>query len=160
MLRMLSRINPLRRRIGPPPAAPDPISLKKIFRDQDELVGLNASIEDSKEALRKGRGAVGEAVLGAGARQAGDTSAVAMLQASRHGLLQQIEAVSQAAREVSFDGISARVLADQLHAELIRLTAAVPDDRLAAKALEIQIQATLRSYSNAIHRLLTPLKFR
>jgi len=157
---MLSRINPLRRRRGPPPAAPDPISLKKIFRDQDELVGLNASIEDSKEALRKGRGAVGEAVLGTAARQAGETSAVAMLQASRQGLLQQIDAVSQAAREVPFDGISARVLADQLHTELIRLTASMPEDRLTAKALEIQIQATLRSYSNAIHRLLTPLKFR
>ena len=157
---MLSRINPLRRRSGPPPAAPDPISLKKIFRDQDELVGLNASIEDSKEALRKGRGAVGEAVLGTAARRAGDTSAVAMLQASRQGLLQQIDAVSQAARDVPFDGISARVLADQLHTELIRLTASMPEDRLAAKALEIQIQATLRSYSNAIHRLLTPLKFR
>jgi hypothetical protein len=134
--------------------------LKKIFRDQDELVGLNASIEDSKEALRKGRGAVGEAVLGTAARQAGDTSAVAMLQASRQGLLQQIDAVSQAARETPFDGISARVLADQLHTELVRLTASMPEDRLAAKALEIQIQATLRSYSNAIHRLLTPLKFR
>ena len=157
---MLNRFNPLRRRRGSPPTTPDPISLKKIFRDQDELVGLNASIEDSKEALRKGRGAVGEAVLGAAARQAGDTSAVAMLQASRQGLLQQIDAVSQAARQVSFDGISARVLADQLHAELIRLTTAVPDDRLAAKALEIEIQATLRSYSNALHRLLTPLKFR
>jgi hypothetical protein len=157
---MLNRINPFRRRGGPPPAAPDPISLKKIFRDQDQLVGLSASIEDSKEALRKGRGAVGEAVLGASARQAGDTSTVAMLQASRQGLLQQIDAVSQAAREGPFDGISARVLADQLHAELIRLTASVPEDRLAAKALEIQIQATLRSYSNAIHRLLTPLRFR
>ena len=157
---MLSRINPLRRRRGPPPAAPEPISLTKIFRDQDELVGLNASIEDSKEALRKGRGAVGEAVLGTAARQAGETSAVAMLQASRQGLLQQIDAVSQAAREVPFDGISARVLADQLQTELIRLTASMPEDRLAAKALEIQIQATLRSYSNAIHRLLTPLKFR
>ena len=157
---MLSRINLLRRRRGPPTAAPDHVTLKKIFRDQDELVGLNASIEDSKEALRKGRGAVGEAVLGAAARQAGDTSAVAMLQASRQGLLQQIDAVSQAAREVPFDGISARVLADQLHTELIRLTASMPEDRLAAKALEIQIQATLRSYSNAIHRLLTPLKFR
>ena len=157
---MLDRFNPLRRRRGSPQTAPETMSLKKIFRDQDALVGLNASIEDSKEALRKGRGAVGEAVLGAAARQAGDTSAVAMLQASRQGLLQQIDAVSQAARQVSFDGISARVLADQLHAELIRLTAAVPDDRLAAKALEIEIQATLRSYSNAIHRLLTPLKFR
>ena len=157
---MLDRFNPLRRRRGSPPTAPEPMSLKKIFRDQDELVGLNASIEDSKEALRKGRGAVGEAILGAASRQAGDTSAVAMLKASRQGLLQQIDAVSQAAQQVSFDGISARVLADQLHAELIRLTAAVPDDRLAAKALEIEIQATLRSYSNAIHRLLTPLKFR
>jgi hypothetical protein len=157
---MLSRINFLRRRRGLLPAAPEPISLKKIFRDQDELVGLNASIEDSKEALRKGRGAVGEAVLGTAARQAGDTSAVAMLQASRQGLLQQIDAVSQAARQVPFDGISARVLADQLHTELIRLTASMPEDRLAVKALEIQIQATLRSYSNAIHRLLTPIKFR
>jgi hypothetical protein len=36
----------------------------------------------------------------------------------------------------------------------------MPENRLAAKALEIEIQATLRSYSNAIHRLLTPLKFR
>ena len=157
---MLSRINPLRRRRGPQPAAPEPISLRKIFRDQDELVGLNASIEDSREALRKGRGAVGEAVLGAAARQAGDTSAVAMLQAGRQEILQQIDAVSQAAREVPFDAISARVLADQLHAELIRLTASVPQDRLAAKSLEIQIQTTLRSYSNAIHRLLNPLKFR
>jgi hypothetical protein len=134
--------------------------LKKIFRDQDELVGLNASIEDSKEALRKGRGAVGEAVLGAAARQAGDTSAVAMLQAGRQEILQQMDAVSQAAQEVPFDAISARVLADQLHAELIRLTTSVPEDRLAAKSLEIQIQTTLRSYSNAIHRLLSPLKFR
>jgi DNA-binding FrmR family transcriptional regulator len=158
---MLSRINFLRRRVGaPPPTRPVNEDLKNILRDQDELVGLNVSIEDSKEALRKGRDAVGQAVLGASAQQAGDNGAVAMLQASRQGILQQIAAVSQAARQISFDAISAHVLADQLHSELIRLTTSVPEDRLAAKSLEIQIQTALRSYSNSIHRLLTPLTFR
>ena len=54
----------------------------------------------------------------------------------------------------------ARLLADELHAELVKLTSAIPQDRLAAKSLEIQIQTMLRSYSDSIHRLLTPISFR
>ena len=120
----------LRRRGNAQPSpSPDHIDLKKILRDQNELVGLNVSIEDSKEALRQGRGAVGRAVLGASGQQDSDGSPVAMLQAGRQGILQQMAAASQA-------------------------------DRLAAKSLEIQIQTTLRSYSDSIHRLLTPLTFR
>ena len=151
----------LRRRGNAQPSPrPDHNDLKKLLQDQNELVGLNVSIEDSKEALRQGRGAVGRVVLGASGQQDSDGSPVAMLQAGRQGILQQMAAASQAARAVPFDAVSARLLADELCTELVKLTSAIPQDRLAAKSLEIQIQTTLRSYSNAIHRLLTPLTFR
>lgn len=151
----------LRRRGNPQPSpTPDHIDLKKILRDQNELVGLHISIEDSKEALRQGRGAVGRAVLGASGQQNSDGSPVAMLQAGRQGILQQMAASSEVARAVPFDAVSARLLADELHTQLVNLTSAIPQDRLAAKSLELQVQTTLRSYSDAIHRLLTPLTFR
>ncbi len=69
-------------------------------------------------------------------------------------------ASSEVARAVPFDAVSARLLADELHTQLVNLTSAIPQDRLAAKSLELQVQTTLRSYSDAIHRLLTPLTFR
>jgi hypothetical protein len=68
-------------------------------------------------------------------------------------------AVSQGPRHTAFDAASAQFLADQLHAELIRITSSVPEDRLAAESLEIQIRTALQCYSSAIHRLLTPLTF-
>jgi len=134
--------------------------LKNALRDQNELVGLNVSIEDSKEALRQGRSAVGQIVLGSNGQQDSSGNPVAMLQAGRQGILQQMAAGCRAARGAPFDAFSACSLADGLHAELVRLTSKIPQDRLAAKSLEIQIQTVLRSYSNAIHKLLTPLSFR
>ena len=135
-------------------------TLKEIFRDQDELVGLNVSIADSKEALQKGRTAIGRAILGTTEEQPNDGSAVALLQAGRQGVLQQISSSAPPQRGIVFDPVSAAQLADQLHSELIRLTTNQPADRFSAKSLEIQIQTTLRAYSNSIHRLLTPLTFR
>lgn|SRR5215831_14411363 len=135
-------------------------TLKEIFRDQDQLVGLNVSIADSKEALQNGRGAIGRAILGTTEERPNDGSAVALLHAGRQGVLQQISSSASAQRGVVFDPASAAQLADQLHSELIRLTTNQPADRLSAKSLEIQIQTTLRAYSNSIHRLLTPLTFR
>jgi hypothetical protein len=99
-------------------------------------------------------------MLGARGQRDSDGSPVSMLQAGRQEILQQMAATSQTSRPVPFDAVSTRLLADELCAELVKLTSAVPQDRLAAKALEIQIQTTLRSYSSAIHRLLTPVTFR
>jgi hypothetical protein len=121
---------------------------------------LNVSIADSKEALQKGRGAIGRAILGTTEEQPNDGSAVTLLQAGRQGVLQQISSSAPPQRGMVFDPASAAQLADQLHSELIKLTTNAPADRFSAKSLEIQIQTTLRAYSNSIHRLLTPLTFR
>jgi len=158
---MLGRKKLFRKRDNPPtkPEQETP-TLKEIFRDQDELVGLNVSIADSKEALQKGRGAIGRAILGTTEEQPNDGSAIGLLQAGRQGVLQQIASSAPPQRAIVFDPASAAQLADQLHSELIRLTTNQPADRFSAKSLEIQIQTTLRAYSNSIHRLLTPLTFR
>lgn len=134
--------------------------LKQILQDQNDLVALNQSIADSKEALHKGRGAVGRALLGTTEEQESDSSAVTLLEAGRHGLLQQMTATTDATRIVRLDPSAARFLADGLHAQLVALASSLPKDRLAAKSLEIQIQTALRAYSSSIHKLLTPLTFR
>jgi hypothetical protein len=134
--------------------------LKQVFQDQNELVALNESIADSKEALQKGRGALGRALLGTTEERESDSSAVALLEAGRQGLLQQMTATTDATRIVQLEAGSARFLADELHAQLVALTSSLPKDRLAAKSLEIQIQTALRAYSSSVQRLLIPLTFR
>lgn len=134
--------------------------LKQIFQDQNELVALNQSVADSKEALHKGRGAVGRALLGTTEMKDNDGSAVDLLEAGRQGLLQQITATTDVTRTMPLDPGAARFLADELHLQLVTLTSALPKDRLAAKSLEIQIQTALRTYASSIQKLLIPLTFR
>jgi hypothetical protein len=134
--------------------------LKRILQDQNQLVALNSSIADSKDALRKGRGAVGRALLGTNEKENNDANAVALLEAGRHGLLQQVTATTDASRLIPLTPSAARLLADELHAQLVSLTGSLPKDRLASKSLEIQIQTALRAYSSSIQRLLIPLTFR
>jgi ATP phosphoribosyltransferase regulatory subunit HisZ len=138
----------------------DQRDLRQIFQDQNQLVALDSSIADSKEALRKGRGAVGRALLGTSEEQHGDANAVSLLEAGRHGLLQQVTATTDVSRAIPLNPGTARLLADELHAQLVSLTSSMPKDRLASKSLEIQIQTALRAYTNAIQRLLVPLTFR
>lgn len=158
---MLGRNRLLRRKHdGSQPSQQGQRDLKQIFEDQNDLVALNESIADSKEALRKGRGAVGKALLGTTDEEQGDSSALALLGAGRHGLLQQMTATTNATRTIPLDVSSARGLADELHSQLVAITSTIPKDRLGAKAIEIQIQTALRSYASSIQRLLVPLTFR
>src|SRR6516162_1903628 len=108
---MLGRKKLFRKRDNPPtkPEQETP-TLKEIFRDQDELVGLKVSIADSKEALQKGRTAIGRAILGTTEEQPNDGSAVALLQAGRQGVLQQISSSAPSLWGVVFDPASAAQL--------------------------------------------------
>jgi hypothetical protein len=157
---MLGRRKLFQRRHEASSPQDDQRDLRQIFQDQNQLVALDSSIADSREALRKGRGAVGRTLLGTSKEEEGDANAIALLEAGRHGLLQQVTATTDAARTIPLSSGAARLLADELHAQLVSLTSSMPKDRLASKSLEIQIQTALRAYTSSIQRLLIPLTFR
>jgi hypothetical protein len=128
--------------------------------EQNSIASVDAAISESKETLRNARSSVGRSMLRKSDEDANDGNASTLLRAGRQGILDAAARRAKLPVGFVFDHHVARTLADELHRQLVTLTNNVPTDILAAKALEAQIQSALRSYSNSIQRLLTPMTFR
>jgi len=128
--------------------------------EQNSIASVDAAISESQETLRNARASVGRSMLRKSDEDADDGNASKLLRAGRQGVLDAAAARAKLPGGFAFDHHVARTLADELHKQLVTLTNSVPRDVLAAKALEAQIQSALRSYSNSVQRLLTPMTFR
>ena len=149
-----------RLRKSPPSLEEADSNLRRLVEEQNSIASVDAAISESKETLRNARSSVGRSMLRKSDEDTDDGNASTLLHAGRQGILDAAARRAKLPVGFVFDHHVARTLADELHRQLVTLTNNVPTDILAAKALEAQIQSALRSYSNSIQRLLTPMTFR
>lgn len=144
----------------------DDMSFKEALREQERLGGVDTSINETIEAMKGGRDGVAQRFYRQEGYATGEDSThpLDILRTGRKRILDKIANQAnerpdwQSGPEPS-DNESIRSLNRQLFEKLDALTSAVPQDPSQMSRLEMEIQAVLKAYQVALHKILTPLRF-
>jgi hypothetical protein len=131
-----------------------------LIDEQNRLAAVDATILQSADVLEAGRIEIGRFAQRRDEPPSGN--ALNLLQAGRAHVMTRAQApltsgVSLPPPSISSDAL--KRLANELHRQLVELAEEIPEDRIAARTLETRVQAVLRGYSNAVHRIISPISF-
>jgi hypothetical protein len=148
------------------PEEEDEMSLKDALREQERLAGVDTSIKETIEAMKSGRESVAQRFYrqeGYGTREE-STHPLDILRTGRKRILEKIANQNREQSDLQNDpelgdDESIRSLNRQLYEKLDALTSAIPQDPSQRNMIEMEIQAVLKAYQTALHKILTPLRF-